>query len=76
MNQKEMIFDNTERYQDLGCAIAYYRKRKGLTQEQVAERVGISRQHMGAIEAPNMIRTVSLDVIFNIAAVLKFCPEK
>ena len=71
-----MIFDNTERYQDLGCAIAYYRKRKGLTQEQVDERVGISRQHMGAIEAPNMIRAVSSDVIINIAAVLKFCPEK
>lgn len=77
-------FDNSERYQDLGYAISYYRKRKGLTQEQVAERVGISRQHMGAIEAPNMVRAVSLDVLFNIAAVLeiepylllKFSPEK
>ena len=55
-----------------------------MTQEQVAEKVGISRQHMGAIEAPNMIRAVSLDVLFNIAAVLeiepykllKFAPEK
>ncbi len=78
------LFDNAERYQDLGYAIAYYRKRKGYTQEQVAERVGISRQHMGAIEAPNMIRAVSLDVLFNIAAVLdvepyillKFSPDK
>lgn len=78
------IFDNSERYKDLGYAIAYYRKRKGLTQEQLAEGVGISRQHMGAIEAPNMIRAVSLDVLFNIASVLeiepyvllKFSPEK
>lgn len=77
-------FDNTERYRDLGYAISYYRKRKGLTQEQVAERIGISRQHMGAIEAPNMVRAISLDVLFNIAAVLeidpylllKFSPEK
>ena len=77
-------FDNSERYRDLGCAIAYYRKRRGLTQEQVAEQVGISRQHMGAIEAPNMVRAISLDVLFNIAAVLeiepyllfKFSPEK
>ena len=84
MNYAETVFDNSERYRDLGCAIAYYRKRKGLTQEQVAERIGISRQHMGAIEAPNMIRAVSLDVLFNIAAVLeiepyvllKFSPEK
>jgi len=77
-------FDNTERYHELGYAIAYYRKRKGLTQEQVAERVGISRQHMGAIEAPNMDRAISLDVVFNISSVLgiepyllfKFNPDK
>ncbi len=70
----ERVFDNSERYRDLGYAIAYYRKRKGLTQEQVAEQVGISRQHMGAIEAPNMIRAVSLDVLFNISAVLEIEP--
>ena len=77
-------FDNAERYRDLGCAISYYRRRKGLTQEQLAESIGISRQHMGAIEAPNMVRAVSLDVLFNIAQVLemepylllKFSPEK
>lgn len=68
------IFDNSERYRELGCAIAYYRKRKRLTQEQVAERVGISRQHMGAIEAPNMVRAISLEVVFNIAAVLEIEP--
>ena len=80
----ENLFDNTERYRDLGCAIAYYRKRRGLTQEQLAEKVGISRQHMGAIEAPNMVRAISLDVLFNIASslgiepyiLLKFSPEK
>lgn len=80
----ELLFDNSERYRDLGCAIAYYRKRKQLTQEQVADRVGISRQHMGAIEAPNMVRAISLEVVFNIATVLeiepyvlfKFNPEK
>jgi len=84
MQTAEITLDNAERYRDLGCAIAYYRKRKGMAQEQVAEKVGISRQHMGAIEAPNMVRAVSLDVLFNIAAVLeiepykllKFSPEK
>ena len=93
-NNIDTIFDNSERYRDLGCAIAYYRKRKKLTQEQVADRVGISRQHMGAIEAPsslkrrvsanNMVRAISLEVVFNIATVLevepyilfKFNPDK
>ena len=83
-NNIDTIFDNSERYRDLGCAIDYYRKRKKLTQEQVADRVGISRQHMGAIEAPNMVRAISLEVVFNIATVLevepyilfKFNPDK
>lgn len=70
----DILFDNSERYRDLGCAIAYYRKRKQLTQEQVADRIGISRQHMGAIEAPNMIRAISLEVVFNIATVLEIEP--
>ena len=84
METNESKFDNAERYRDLGCAISYYRKRKGLTQEQLAESIGVSRQHMGAIEAPNMVRAVSLDVLFNIAHVLEiepyllltFSPEK
>ncbi|NLY87791.1 MAG: helix-turn-helix transcriptional regulator [Clostridiales bacterium] len=55
-----------------------------MTQEQLAGHIGISRQHMGGIEAPNMVRAVSLEVLFNIATVLeiepymllKFNPEK
>ena len=84
MDLFEKQFNNSERYRDSGCAMAYYRKRQGLTQEQLAEKVGISRQHMGAIEAPNMVRAISLDVLFNIAAsleiepyiLLKFSPDK
>ena len=79
-----MAFDNSERYRDLGYAISYYRKRKGFTQEQLSDMVGISRQHMAAIEAPNMVRALSLDLVFNIATaleiepyiLLKFNPEK
>ena len=84
MKKQGIAFDNSERYRELGHAIADYRKRKGYTQEQIADKIGISRQHMGAIEAPNMVRAVSLDVLFNIASVLeiepylllKFSPEK
>ena len=37
---------------------------------ELAERVGISRQHLGAIEAPNLVRPISLELLFNIADVL------
>ena len=67
-------FDHTEKFIELGYNIAYYRKHAGLTQEQLAERVGISRQHMGAVEAPNMNRGISLELLFNIATVLEIEP--
>ena len=66
-------FDNTQKFIEIGYNIAYYRKHAGLTQ---AERVGISRQHIGAIEAPNLCRPISLDLLFNIAAVLNVEPAK
>ena len=69
-------FDNTQKFIELGYNIAYYRKHAGLTQEQLAERVGISRQHMGAIEEPNICRPISLDLLFNIAAVLNIDPAR
>ena len=77
-------FNHSERYSDLGYAIAYYRKRRGISQDDLAEAVGISRQHMGAVEAPNMNRGISLELLFSIAAVLeiepylllKFSPDK
>ncbi len=61
---------------ELGYNIAYYRKHAGLTQEQLAEKVGISRQHMSAVEAPNICRPISLELLFNIATVLHIEPHK
>ena len=60
-----------KRYIEIGYNIQYFRKHKGLTQERLAEFVDISRQHLGAIEAPNIVRTVSLDLLFRIADVLE-----
>ena len=69
-------FDNRNKFIELGYNIAYYRKHAGLTQEQLAEEVGVSRQHIGAIEAPNILRPISLDLLFNISTVLEVEPAK
>lgn len=74
-NTEKTGFDNTQYYIELGYNIAYYRKHAGLTQEKLAEKVGISRQHMGAIEAPNLCRPISLDLLFNLAKVLGIQPH-
>ncbi len=65
-----------EQYRLLGLKIAYYRKLRGLTQEQLAEMVDKSTTFIGAAEAPNVRRTVSLDTLFDIAKVLEVEPYK
>lgn len=84
MTDEPRKFDNTKRFRNLYLAISVYRKRKDLTQDQLAEILGVSRQHIGSIEALNMADSPSLDLLFNIATVLdiepymllKFDPEK
>lgn len=70
----ERHFDNTKRMENLSYAVKYYRKKKGYTQEALAEELGISRQHMAAVEASGMKRGPSLDLVFNIATVLEIEP--
>ena len=58
-------------YLQIGLKIAYYRKVRGLTQEQLAERVNRTPAFIGHVEAPNISKAVSLDTLFDIAAVLE-----
>ncbi len=57
-------------YKQLGLTIGYYRKLRGLTQGDLAERVNLSRTHISNLEAPNMITSISLEKLFDIADVL------
>ncbi len=67
-------FDTAGRMTNLSFAIGYYRRRRGLSQERLAEELGISRQHLASIEAPNMNRGLSLELLFKIAAALEIEP--
>ena len=64
-----MDIKQTRKYELLGLNVAYYRRRNKLTQEQLAELVGIDRTHMGNIELARS--GTSLDVIFRIADALE-----
>ena len=63
-------------YRQIGLKIAYYRKLRGLTQEQLAEKVERTPAFIGHIEAPNISKAVSLDTLFDIASVLDVPPYK
>ena len=73
MLMKEQYAD---KYLQLGLKIAYYRKLRGLTQEQLAEELGRSPAFIGHVEAPNINKAISLDTLFGIAEVLDVQPYK
>ena len=58
-----------EKFRVLGLKIAYYRKLRGLTQEQLAEAIGRSVSFVSQIEANNAadVKGVSLETLFLIA---------
>lgn len=70
MKQKYSLY-----YKQLGLNIAYYRKIRNLSQLDLAEKTNLSRTHISNIEAPNMITSLSLDSLFDIAAVLEISPD-
>ena len=61
---------------DIGLKISYYRKRAGLTQEDLAERVGVSTSYIGMIEAPGVNKSASLKTLYAIATALGVPPYK
>lgn len=61
---------HTNKYLQVGLKIAYYRKLRGLTQEQLAEQVGLSAAFIGHVEAPNIQKAISMDTLFDIAEAL------
>jgi len=72
---KEVSFKNRDRFIQLGIAISTLRKIRGLSQEQLAEKAGISRSLISAIEAPGIAKGFSLEVFFDLADALDVAPE-
>lgn len=61
-------------YEKFGLNVVYYRKRKKLTQLQLAEQVDVDRSHISAIELGNV--GVSMDVLFKLCQVLEITPRE
>ena len=66
----------TEKHRQMGLKIAYYRKPRGLTQEELAEKVGLTPAFIGHLKAPNIPKALSMDTLFDIAAALVISPHK
>ncbi len=56
-------------YQQFGLNVVYYRKKKRLSQTQLAELVDIHRTYVSAIELGKV--SVSFDILFKLAQALE-----
>lgn len=63
-----------ELYQQFGLNVVYYRKKKRLSQSQLAELVDIHRTYISSIELGKV--GVSFDVLFQLAEALDVTPNK
>ena len=61
-------------YEKFGLNGVFYRKRRKMTQLQLAALVGLDRSHISAIELGNV--GVSFDVIFKLCEVLGVSPKE
>ena len=68
--------EHEQKYRQIGLKISYYRKLRGLTQEQLAEKIDKAPAFIGHVEAPNVSKAVSLDTLFDIAYVLEVPAHK
>ncbi len=67
---------NDIRYIKIGLKIAYYRKLNGMTQENLAELIGISPGYLSQVETPSYAQPISLKTLFAIADLFHVPPSK
>lgn len=60
-----------EQYIRFGLKIQYYRKLRGMTQEDFADRIGKSWSFVAKIESPTRAFGVSMETLFKMADVLE-----
>ena len=63
-----------EKYEAFGANVYYYRRKRRLTQERLAEMVHIEPNHMSNIELAKV--GASLDVVFRLADALEIPVQK
>lgn len=59
-----------KRYKKIGARIVYFRKMKAVTQEKLAQNIGISPQYLSRIENGNYPKSVSLPTLMKIGTEL------
>ena len=70
----KIAFHSRDKYNALGLNIAYYRKRQGMTQEQLAERADVTNNYISHIE--NCRSIPSLETVVKLCGALGVTPDE
>ena len=68
--------EHYDKYRKLCLKIAYYRKLRGYTQEQLAEKIGKSVEYIKCIENVNIDYIFYIDIFLDISNALDVKPDK
>lgn len=75
-SERGMPMNEIEEFiRELGLRIAFCRKERGLTQKELAQRLGVSRTHISNIEASQMHTSLSMALLLRICLELQIRPE-
>ena len=73
---KSVSFENRDKLIQIGITIATLRRMSGMSQEVLADKAGISRSQLSAIEAPGLAHNFTLEVLLNISKALEVDPAE
>ena len=73
---KSVSFENRDKLIQIGITIATLRRMRGMSQENLADKAGISRSQLSAIEAPGLAHNFTLEVLLNISKALEVDPAE
>ena len=68
---KNVGFQYRDRIIDIGLTVAALRKLKGYSQDDLAERAGISRHTLSLIETPTVVHSFSVETLLRLADALE-----
>lgn len=63
-----------ERIRRMGRRIAFFRKKNGLTQEQLAEKADVSTVYLSKVECQYEVAGLSLGLLFHLSDALHIMP--
>ena len=70
------VSDNNYIYFWVGKNIRKYRKLKGWTQKELAQRCNLTEKYIQAIESSTQVKTYSLNTFYHISKILEIHPRQ